>query len=193
MQGICRKIYFHQCVNGQPTKADSCYELDVEECAACDAGYFLNDNLVCEVCRNKCNNGLGTISSTCDDGNLTYSCQECQEGYILSYDNQCIIETDRCLDVLEISAEIDGFLDDTGGAKCDSLGCVGVTLWWDNNVLTNELDLYVVGPEGTIYYHNKRIGEGALDVEHRGHGRPIENIVWARQAPGGNYRVIQGW
>ena len=55
---------------------------------------------------------------------------------------------------------------------------------WDNIQSQNDLDIHVVcqldsGTEGEIYYSNKNVGGGLLDVDARSDVRePVENVFW---------------
>ena len=82
-------------------------------------------------------------------------------------------------------------LAEAGAVPCEHPGCVGITLIWSNaGDLTNDLDLYVDGPEGRIYYSNDELGNGRLDSDAgRGTMNAVENVVWANGAPRGDYTV----
>lgn len=74
-------------------------------------------------------------------------------------------------------------------------GDVQVTLVWSD---TNDLDLRVVEPSGTVIYFGNRTSEtgGQLDVDANAScsgatSSPVENIFWpAGRAPTGTYRVV---
>lgn len=68
------------------------------------------------------------------------------------------------------------------------------SLMWDNYT---DLDLHAEVPTfgyNHIYYRNKRIGSGYLDVDANGGSpttmTPVENIRWASQAPNGHYKFF---
>lgn len=73
-------------------------------------------------------------------------------------------------------------------------GDVQVTLIWNS---TNDLDLWVTDPRGTLIYFNNRTSSsgGELDVDanpgcQNRTSQPVENIFWpAGQAPAGEYVV----
>ena len=58
------------------------------------------------------------------------------------------------------------------------------SLMWDNIASQNDLDIHVDcqldgGTEGVIYYSNKNVGGGLLDVDAReGVREPVENVFW---------------
>lgn len=68
---------------------------------------------------------------------------------------------------------------------------IRASLLWNNR---NDLDIHCVGPQGEVYYGNKRIADGWLDVDMNIGGeteKPVENIRWPRgRAPRGNYRFF---
>lgn len=74
--------------------------------------------------------------------------------------------------------------------NCD----IRCSLMWDNYT---DLDLHAEVPTfgyNHIYYRNKRIGSGYLDVDANGGSpttmTPVENIRWASQAPNGHYNFF---
>jgi len=78
-----------------------------------------------------------------------------------------------------------------GAAPCETQGCIGITLMWSNEGdVTNDLDLYVDGPEGRIYYGRSRVGDGYLDTDAgRSTMSAVENVAWTSNAPRGHYTV----
>lgn len=89
----------------------------------------------------------------------------------------------------DIDAEIKQRLDEAGGMYQDV--DIRFSLIWNNR---NDLDLHVKTPQGHhIYFGNKRIGSGELDVDRNVNGettKPVENTRWPRgKAPRGNYEV----
>jgi len=81
------------------------------------------------------------------------------------------------------------------GAKfATKTGAVAISLMWDHSskAVRNDLDLWVTSPSGEkIGFKNKksRCG-GELDVDRmQDADKPVENIVWTKNAPKGNYTV----
>merc|ERR1712228_934049 len=73
-------------------------------------------------------------------------------------------------------------------------GAVQVSLMWDhsNQNQRNDLDLWVTPPSGEKigFSHRRSRCGGELDVDRRQHDpKPVENIVWTKRAPKGNYTV----
>lgn len=88
----------------------------------------------------------------------------------------------------DIDKEIEKRVKAAGGMYDDvDIRC---SLLW--NTLT-DLDLHCAGPDGHIYYGDKKRGDGWLDVDANVHGdnpKPVENIRWPRgRAKPGNYRL----
>ena len=79
-----------------------------------------------------------------------------------------------------------------GAAPCDNEGCVGITLMWSNEGdVRNDLDIYVDGPQGRIYYGRRSVGAGYLDTDAgQGTRNAVENIAWTENAPRGHYSVF---
>jgi len=77
-------------------------------------------------------------------------------------------------------AEIDDRLRQAGATK----GAITVSLMWDNDSASEDLDLHVECPQGHISYSNKKVGGGVLDVDNRGSGKAVENIFWAEPEAG---------
>eukprot|EP00928_Gymnodinium_smaydae_P063709 TRINITY_DN47207_c0_g1_i1.p1 TRINITY_DN47207_c0_g1~~TRINITY_DN47207_c0_g1_i1.p1 ORF type:complete len:280 (+),score=68.58 TRINITY_DN47207_c0_g1_i1:82-921(+) len=81
------------------------------------------------------------------------------------------------------------------GAKMSSVpGALQVSLMWDHTSknVRNDLDLWVTCPSGEKigYMHKKSKCGGELDVDRQQHApKPVENIVWTKKAPKGNYTV----
>jgi len=89
-----------------------------------------------------------------------------------------------------ISAEIKKRLDQAGG-KYKEVSIRASLIWQDRN----DLDLHCITPKGReIYYGNKQVGSGALDVDRNVRGettKPVENIRWPKdKAPQGRYRFF---
>jgi len=81
------------------------------------------------------------------------------------------------------------------GAKfATQKGAVAISLMWnhDSPKKRNDLDLHVTPPSGEkIWYRHKRSKcGGTLDVDRREDApKPVENIVWTKNAPKGTYKV----
>ncbi len=87
-----------------------------------------------------------------------------------------------------IDAEIQNRVENAGGQYKDV--DIRASLIWHNR---NDLDLHCETPSGEeIYFHNKQVGHGALDVDMNVHGettKPVENIRWPEgKAPKGKYK-----
>ena len=107
-------------------------------------------------------------------------------------------ELENCCQCGVVVPEIDSLQEDP---VIDSLreaydacnGEVTVTLAWQT---TDDLDLHLVEPDGTVvYYNNRRSSNGAeldIDMNNRDNtsGTPIENICYRSSAPTGKYQVI---
>jgi hypothetical protein len=93
---------------------------------------------------------------------------------------------------------------DAAGNKCEAQqitltvagsGDVQITLVWSD---TNDLDLRVVEPSGTVIYYGNKTSPtgGTLDVDANAGcngttSSPVENVFWpVGQAPTGEYRVV---
>jgi len=80
------------------------------------------------------------------------------------------------------------------GAKMASVnGAVAISLMWLHDTKEkNDLDLWVTAPSGERigFNHKKSKCGGHLDVDRRMFdAKPVENIVWTKNAPAGNYKV----
>lgn len=81
------------------------------------------------------------------------------------------------------------------GAKfATQRGAVAISLMWnhDSRSKRNDLDLHVTPPSGEKiwYQHKKSRCKGALDVDRQQDApKPVENIVWTKNAPKGKYKV----
>lgn len=89
----------------------------------------------------------------------------------------------------DIDEEMRERLEEAGGRFRDV--DIRASLRWDTY---DDLDLHVVYPSGHIYYGDKKVGKGELDVDRNAGGRqtrkPVENIRWAKgDAIKGKYRV----
>jgi len=79
-------------------------------------------------------------------------------------------------------------------------GLIVISLSWST---ADDLDLHVKTPGGSeINYRNRKAGGGELDVDMCVHGRhsgkcterPVENIVFADEAPEGRFEIyVQNW
>lgn len=69
-------------------------------------------------------------------------------------------------------------------------GDMTASLIWSNE---SDLDLHVIGPEGHISYHSKRVGRGHLDVDMNAGAQrsraPVENVFFEDPKPG-RYQVL---
>ena len=77
-------------------------------------------------------------------------------------------------------AELDERLRKAGASK----GAITVSLMWDNESASEDLDLHIDCPLGEISYGNKKVGAGELDVDNQGSGAAVENVFWAEPEPG---------
>merc|ERR1711957_790829 len=72
-------------------------------------------------------------------------------------------------------------------------GAVAISLMWDHKSkqTRNDLDLWVTAPSGEkIGFTNKKSAcKGELDVDRQEWDKPVENIVWTKNAPKGNYTI----
>ncbi len=90
-----------------------------------------------------------------------------------------------------IDAEIRRRVTEAGGMYDDV--DVRASLMWYNH---NDLDLHIITPTGLeIFYGNKKVGHGELDVDMNAGGpvsmKPVENIRWPKgKAPKGAYKVF---
>jgi predicted DNA-binding WGR domain protein len=90
--------------------------------------------------------------------------------------------------------ELTARLKKAGAKFATKKGAVAISLMWDHTsaAVRNDLDLWVTAPSGEkIGFKNKkgRCG-GELDVDRmQGADKPVENIVWTKNAPKGNYTV----
>ena len=107
-------------------------------------------------------------------------------------------ELESCCNCNVVETEIDSLEhDDALDSLRDSLdaceGEITITLAWKTN---DDLDLYLVEPDGTeIYYGNKKSINGAnLDIDMNAGGAnslsPIENICYTKTPPAGTYKVL---
>jgi len=90
-------------------------------------------------------------------------------------------------------AELHSRLKSAGANFSTKKGTIAISLMWDHSQeLKNDLDLHVMTPsKEKIYYRHKmsRCG-GKLDVDRQQDAsKPVENIVWAQDAPKGTYTV----
>lgn len=107
-------------------------------------------------------------------------------------------ELESCCNCNVVEAEIDSLdRDDALDSLRDSLdaceGEITIALAWKT---TDDLDLHLVEPDGTVvYFGNKESPNGAkLDIDMNAGGEasanPIENICYTRTPPAGTYKVI---
>jgi len=81
------------------------------------------------------------------------------------------------------------------GAKfATKKGAVAISLMWDHSSKQkrNDLDLWVTAPSGEKigYQHKQSACKGELDVDRmQDADKPVENIIWTKNAPKGNYVV----
>lgn len=73
-------------------------------------------------------------------------------------------------------------------------GSIQISLMWhhDTRAKRNDLDLHVICPsrEEIFFCHKKSRCGGVLDVDRRQDApKPVENIVWKKNAPRGKYEV----
>jgi len=90
--------------------------------------------------------------------------------------------------------ELTARLQAAGAKRATVRGSVAISLMWDHSDKRkrNDLDLHVTPPSGEkIWYgHKKSRCGGELDVDRMQDApRPVENIVWPKNAPKGNYKV----
>jgi hypothetical protein len=106
-------------------------------------------------------------------------------------------ELESCCNCNVVETEIDSLEnDDALDSLRDSLdaceGEITVTLAWET---TDDLDLHLVEPDGTVVYYENRTSENGanLDIDMNAGGRasanPIENICYTRTPPAGTYKV----
>lgn len=88
-----------------------------------------------------------------------------------------------------IDGEMKRRVENAGGQYEDNE--IRCTLMWDSYT---DLDLHCVfgNYRDEIYYSNKRVGDGYLDVDANGGSpttmKPVENIRWKKNAPNGHYQ-----
>ncbi len=85
----------------------------------------------------------------------------------------------------------DTTIEDRVAREGGAAGQVQISLAWEDR---NDLDLHVYAPSGErIYFNNRRSAcGGVLDVDMNAQptsSTPVENVVWASDAPSGTYRV----
>ncbi len=116
--------------------------------------------------------------------------------------NQLLRKIDRelesCCNCSIVETEIDTIqTDNTLDSLRESLdacnGEITVTLAWKTS---DDLDLHLVEPDGTVvYYRNPQSQNGAdLDIDMNAGGRksqnPLENICYRRTPPNGKYKIM---
>lgn len=74
------------------------------------------------------------------------------------------------------------------------VGALAIALMWDHSDSSrkNDLDLYVTCPSGEVisYKMKKSKCGGELDVDmQKSASKPVENIVWTKNAPKGTYKI----
>lgn len=90
----------------------------------------------------------------------------------------------------EVDVE-DTTIEDRVAREGGAAGQVQISLAWEDR---NDLDLHVYAPSGErIYFNNRKSAcGGVLDVDMNAQptsSTPVENVVWAKDAPSGTYRV----
>ena len=90
--------------------------------------------------------------------------------------------------------ELSARLDEAGAKKSKGKGSIAISLMWDHSTphRRNDLDLWVTCPSGEMIGldHKKSQCNGELDVDRRqGAPKPVENIVWTKNAPKGTYKI----
>eukprot|EP00931_Biecheleriopsis_adriatica_P092767 TRINITY_DN6654_c0_g2_i1.p1 TRINITY_DN6654_c0_g2~~TRINITY_DN6654_c0_g2_i1.p1 ORF type:complete len:310 (-),score=72.44 TRINITY_DN6654_c0_g2_i1:254-1126(-) len=90
--------------------------------------------------------------------------------------------------------EMTARLKQAGARMATKPGQIAISLMWDhsNKQIRNDLDLWVTAPSGEKigFSHKKSKCGGELDVDRRQDApKPVENIVWSKKAPKGNYTV----
>lgn len=90
--------------------------------------------------------------------------------------------------------ELDARLKAAGAKRATGKGAVAVSLMWEHTTRDkrNDLDLWVTPPSGEKigFNHKKSKCGGQLDVDRQQNApKPVENIVWTKKAPKGNYTV----
>ena len=91
-------------------------------------------------------------------------------------------------------AQLTARLAEQGAKKAKGVGSLAISLMWDHSDAErkNDLDLYVTCPSGAVISYNKKKSAcgGVLDVDARQSAdRPVENIVWTKDAPKGTYKI----
>mmetsp|Transcript_22010 Transcript_22010/g.40448 ORF Transcript_22010/g.40448 Transcript_22010/m.40448 type:complete len:263 (-) Transcript_22010:69-857(-) len=89
---------------------------------------------------------------------------------------------------------LDRRLNQAKAGRARKKGSVAISLMWDNSKKskTNDLDLWVTPPskEKVWYQHKKSACGGKLDVDRMQDCKePVENVVWLKNAPKGEYKV----
>lgn len=92
------------------------------------------------------------------------------------------------------SYEMTARLKKAGAKMATKPGQVAISLMWDHTSKTvlNDLDLWVTAPSGEKigFKHKRSKCGGVLDVDRMQDApKPVENIVWTKKAPKGNYTV----
>jgi len=90
--------------------------------------------------------------------------------------------------------ELTARLKKAGAKFATKKGAVAISLMWDHQSKQkrNDLDLWVTAPSGEKigFSHQQSACKGELDVDRRQDAaKPVENIVWIKNAPKGNYTV----
>merc|ERR1712232_757312 len=90
--------------------------------------------------------------------------------------------------------ELTARLKKAGAKFATKKGAVAISLMWDHTSaeVRNDLDLWVTAPSGEkiVFKNTKGRCGGKLDVDRmQDASKPVENIVWTKSAPKGNYTV----
>ena len=186
------------CENGIAVENQYCSFEGENKCevnSCIDNHHFNPTTFACEKNNCFCEGGITDHTKCIEDGQTVCKSGSCSPFHyevdteITNYLNNETVKSARCdISLEEIHARL------TAGAvsQCVEADCLSITILWENDETKNDLNLFVITPNGNYIHWGQLEHDGGV-LEHDAlqyTDNPIENIIFEHGAPAGNYGIL---